>query len=276
MRWRCATRWSRSTGQARHRASSTRPRSTRRTAPRIDGARGIGHGEGPADPRRAARDASAAGADRRACGRAVRAGRRGGRRAADPGLPLPPDRSAAWPRPRPGGPINIKKGQFLAPWDMKQRRRARSRRPATATSCSASAAPASATTRWSPTCAACRSWPRPAVPVVFDATHSVQQPGGQGDRPAAASASSCRCWRAPRSPSASPRSSWRPIRIPTTRRPTGRTWSASRTCRRCSPACWPSTAWPRRTSGLMLLDHLPRWRATMPGRTIGSMPPAPS
>ena len=58
-------------------------------------------------------------------------------------------------------------------------------------------------------------------PVVFDATHSVQQPGGQGDARAAASANSCRCWRARPWPSASPWSSWRPIRIPTTRRRDG-------------------------------------------------------
>ena len=50
------------------------------------------------------------------------------------------------------------------------------------------------------------------APVVFDATHSVQLPGGQGTA-RAASASSCRCWRAPRSRSASPASSWK--RIPT-------------------------------------------------------------
>ena len=36
---------------------------------------------------------------------------------------------------------------------------------------------------------------RTGYPVVFDATHSVQQPGGQG-RPRAASGNSPRCWRA--------------------------------------------------------------------------------
>ena len=45
---------------------------------------------------------------------------------------------------------------------------------------------------------------RPARPVIFDATHSVQQPGGQGHRHRAASANSCRSWHAPRSRSASP------------------------------------------------------------------------
>ena len=49
----------------------------------------------------------------------VERGGAGGGRAADPGLPVPPD------RPRAGGGahaariVNIKKGQFMAPWDMK-------------------------------------------------------------------------------------------------------------------------------------------------------------
>jgi 2-dehydro-3-deoxyphosphooctonate aldolase (KDO 8-P synthase) len=80
---------------------------------------------------------------------------------------------------RAGRPVNIKKGQFLAPWDMStwshkcraagndQRLGVRARRR-------------SATTRWSPTCAAWRSCGETGCPVVFDATHSVQQPGGQG------------------------------------------------------------------------------------------------
>ncbi len=45
---------------------------------------------------------------------------------------------------------------------------------------SPSAACRSATTRWCPTCARCRSWRATGAPVIFDATHSVQQPGGQG------------------------------------------------------------------------------------------------
>ena len=43
-----------------------------------------------------------------------------------------------------------------------ERRRQDRRRAATAMCSSPSAARASATTRWSPTCARCRSWPRPA------------------------------------------------------------------------------------------------------------------
>ena len=81
-----------------------------------------------------------------------------------------------------GRAINIKKGQFLAPWDMKNVAAQGRRRRQPATSCCASAARASATTRWSPTCARCRCWRETGYPVVFDATHSVQQPGGQGER----------------------------------------------------------------------------------------------
>ena len=47
-------------------------------------------------------------------------------------------------------------------------------------SCSPSAARASATTTWSSTCAACPSCAALGYPVVFDATHSVQLPGGLG------------------------------------------------------------------------------------------------
>ena len=71
------------------------------------------------------------------------------------------------------------------------------------------------------------------APVIFDATHSVQQPGGRA-RPPAASASSCRCWRAPRSRSASPACSSRRTRTRTTRPPTGPTWCRCATWRRCS------------------------------------------
>jgi len=78
-----------------------------------------------------------------------------------------------------GKPINIKKGQFLAPWDMKN-------------------VLAKVTGAGNPNVMSCergasfgyntlvtdmRSLPimaRFGAPVVFDATHSVQQPGGQG------------------------------------------------------------------------------------------------
>ncbi len=82
---------------------------------------------------------------------------------------------------RTGRAVNIKKGQFLAPWDMKN-------------------VIAKVTGAGNPNVMACergvsfgyntlvsdmRALPimaRIGCPVVFDATHSVQQPGGQGDR----------------------------------------------------------------------------------------------
>jgi len=81
---------------------------------------------------------------------------------------------------RTGAVLNIKKGQFLAPWDMKH-------------------VVAKAVEAGNPNVLACergvsfgyntlisdmRALPIMAeigCPVVFDATHSVQQPGGQGD-----------------------------------------------------------------------------------------------
>ncbi len=94
--------------------------------------------------------------------RPLRPGGRGGRRAPDPGLPLPPDRPPARGRrdrrgdQRQEGPVPraLGHGATSPP---------RSPRPATSASCSASAASPSATTRWSPTCARCRSWRAPAI-----------------------------------------------------------------------------------------------------------------
>ena len=56
------------------------------------GARGVGLKAGAADLRRNPRDARPSRAHRRARAGAMRCCRRGGRRAADPGVPLPPDR----------------------------------------------------------------------------------------------------------------------------------------------------------------------------------------
>jgi hypothetical protein len=101
---------------------------------------------------------------------------------------------------RRGKPVNIKKGQFLSPWDMKNvvdKARAasggtvdhglRARRFSFGYNNLVSDMRALAIMR------------ETGCPVVFDATHSVQLPGGQGTSPAA-SANSCRCWRAPRWP----------------------------------------------------------------------------
>ena len=83
---------------------------------------------------------------------------------------------------RTGRPVNVKKGQFLAPWDMKTRRRQarRGRRPATSSSRSAASS-----FGYNTLVSDMRALPilarETGAPVIFDATHSVQQPGGQGD-----------------------------------------------------------------------------------------------
>ena len=78
-----------------------------------------------------------------------------------------------------GRVVNVKKGQFLAPWDMTNVVE-KITGAGNATCSSPSAASRSATTRSSPTCGRCRCSPKLGAPVIFDATHSVQQPGGQG------------------------------------------------------------------------------------------------
>jgi 2-dehydro-3-deoxyphosphooctonate aldolase (KDO 8-P synthase) len=79
---------------------------------------------------------------------------------------------------RQGKPVNIKKGQFLSPVGDEERGRqgALDRQRADH---GVRARLRSATTTSSPTCARSRSC-APGRPVVFDATHSVQLPGGQG------------------------------------------------------------------------------------------------
>jgi 2-dehydro-3-deoxyphosphooctonate aldolase (KDO 8-P synthase) len=80
---------------------------------------------------------------------------------------------------RTGRPVNIKKGQFLAPWDMKHPiEKARA----------AGASGVMATERgtsfgYNALVADMRAIPimkETGAPVIFDATHSVQQPGGRG------------------------------------------------------------------------------------------------
>jgi len=80
-----------------------------------------------------------------------------------------------------GAAINVKKGQFLAPWDMKN----------VAQKLSASGndrvmlCERGASFGYNTLVSDMRSLPvmkETGYPVVFDATHSVQQPGGQGDK----------------------------------------------------------------------------------------------
>jgi 2-dehydro-3-deoxyphosphooctonate aldolase (KDO 8-P synthase) len=81
---------------------------------------------------------------------------------------------------RTGRPVNVKKGQFLAPWDMKH---------VVAKLAQAGGADVLVTERgvsfgYNTLVVDMRSLPIMAretgAPVIFDATHSVQQPGGRG------------------------------------------------------------------------------------------------
>ena len=123
---------------------------------------------------------------------------------------------------RSGKPVNIKKGQFLAPWDMKNvvDKACRAARRACP---NVMACERGVTFGYDNLVVDMRSLAimrETGAPVVFDATHSVQQPGRPGDRPAA-TASSCPRSRARRSRSASTASSWRCTPTRTTRRATG-------------------------------------------------------
>ncbi len=78
-----------------------------------------------------------------------------------------------------GKPINVKKGQFLAPWDMKNvvAKIAATGNP------HAMVCERGASFGYNTLVSDMRSLPilaETGCPVVFDATHSVQQPGGQG------------------------------------------------------------------------------------------------
>ena len=107
------------------------------------------------------------------------ASRRGRRYSADPGLPLPADRPAG--RRRQDRPRRQREeGAIPGAVGHGQCGGQDHRRRQSPTCWSPSAASRSATTRWSPTCARCRCSPSIGAPVIFDATHSVQQPGGQG------------------------------------------------------------------------------------------------
>jgi 2-dehydro-3-deoxyphosphooctonate aldolase (KDO 8-P synthase) len=80
-----------------------------------------------------------------------------------------------------GKPINVKKGQFLAPWDMKNV----VTKIASTGNNKILLCERGVSFGYNTLVADMRAFPVMAetgYPVVFDATHSVQQPGGQGDR----------------------------------------------------------------------------------------------
>ncbi len=141
---------------------------------------------------------------------------------------------------RTGRAVNVKKGQFLAPWDMKN---------VVAKLTDAGAGDVLVTERGVVVRLqhAGHRHARAADPGRDRrAGHLRRHPfgaaaGRAGRRPRAASANSCPCWRAPRSRSASPACSSRRIRTPTRRLPTGRTWCRSRISKRSSQSFRPMT-----------------------------------
>src|SRR5215472_15742624 len=82
---------------------------------------------------------------------------------------------------RTGKVVNIKKGQFLAPWDMKNV----IAKVTSAGNPNVLATERGASFGYNTLVSDMRALPTMAkygAPVIFDATHSVMQPGGQGDR----------------------------------------------------------------------------------------------
>ena len=84
-----------------------------------------------------------------------------------------------------GRAMNIKKGQFLAPWDVQKTSSRRWQERATRTSCSASAGLASATTRWWWTCVASRSCASSDGLLCSTARTPCSSRAGRGQPPAA-------------------------------------------------------------------------------------------
>ncbi len=81
---------------------------------------------------------------------------------------------------RTGRAVNVKKGQFLAPWDMKNV----AKKIASTGNENILLCERGASFGYNTLVSDMRSLPilaETGYPVVFDATHSVQQPGGQGD-----------------------------------------------------------------------------------------------
>lgn len=118
--------------------------------------------------------------------------------------------------------INVKKGQFLAPWDMAQvvkKLREAGVQNLWLTERGTSFGYNTLVVDY-------RGLPQLqelGCPVIFDATHSVQQPGGRAPAPAA-SGSSWHPWPGPRWPWGWMGCSWRSIPTPTTPSATGPTW----------------------------------------------------
>ena len=121
-----------------------------------------------------------------------------------------------------GKPVNVKKGQFLAPWDMRNV----AAKIASTGNQQILLCERGASFGYNTLITDMRALPimaQTGYPVVFDATHSVAQPGGSGIA-RAASGNLPRSSRAPRSQSALLRCSSKRTRIPTMRRARARRW----------------------------------------------------
>lgn len=98
-----------------------------------------------------------------------------------------------------GKPVNIKKGQFLAPWDMvnviaKAREAAREKGLPEDSFMACERGVSFGYNNLVVDMTSLAEMRKTGAPVVFDVTHSVQKPGGLG-MPAAARAKWCLCWR---------------------------------------------------------------------------------
>jgi len=128
-----------------------------------------------------------------------------------------------------GKPVNIKKGQFLAPWDM-HRVVAKAREVGNDQILVCERASVLATTIWSPTCARSRSCVRLTAPWYSMPRTRCNCPGAKGSA-REGNGNSCPCWPGPRSRPVYRGSSWRPIRTPIGRSatvPTPGPWAAWR------------------------------------------------
>ena len=144
-----------------------------------------------------------------------------------------------------GRVINIKKGQFLAPWDMKNV----AAKIASTGNERIMLCERGVSFGYNTLVVDMRALPimaQTGYPVVMDATHAVAAAKRAWATGRAASASSAPSSPAPRPQSASPRCLSRPIRTPTTPRAKGRPCCRSRPCRRCSKRWSRSTGWRRR------------------------------
>lgn len=141
-----------------------------------------------------------------------------------------------------GKPVNIKKGQFLAPWDMaKVIEKATIAAGDAGVSADFFVCERGSTFGYGNLVVDMRGLTimreTSGCPVVFDATHSVQLPGAKGES-SGGGVSMRRFWRALRSPLGPYRAcSWKPIPIRITRRATDRTCCRSNGC----PTFWRSS-----------------------------------